>query len=236
MSALHQPLGLVINGARGRMGARLETLAREDADFRVVAAIDRDDALRAEALAPGQVDVIIDFSTDDGAARAAALASRLNCALLVGTTALSPVTRAALARLAGVAPVLIAANTSLGVAVLAHLASEAARLLGPSFSIDLIEHHHTQKLDAPSGTALRLAQAMKDRANVDLPPERIHAIRAGDIIGEHTLQFAGPGERITITHSATSRDLFVRGALRAAKWLRGKPAGSYTIEQTLGLA
>jgi len=235
MSAAHEPIRLLISGARGRMGERLEILARQDANFRVVAAIDRDDPPRDAPLDLAPPDVIIDFSSDEGAARAAALASRFQAALLVGTTALSPRTHQTLDALAAQVPVLLAANTSLGVAVLNHLAVQAAKALGPEYSIDLIEHHHALKTDAPSGTALRLAESLRAHAGVPLPPERIHAVRAGDIVGEHTVQFAGPGERITITHAATSRDLFVRGALRAAAWLKGKTPGRYAIEQTLGL-
>jgi len=123
--------------------------------------------------------------------------------------------------------------------VLAHLAAEAARLLGSEggagFDIDIVETHHTMKKDAPSGTALRIAAALRQRGRANLPDDRIHAIRSGDIIGEHEVRFAGPGERITLIHSATSRDLFARGALQAAAFLARQPAGWYTIEQALGI-
>jgi 4-hydroxy-tetrahydrodipicolinate reductase len=229
------PIRLLINGARGRMGARIEALARQDARFSVIAAVDRDDVDRALALEPGSIDAIIDFSSNEGAASAATLATRHGAALLVGTTGLSDASRDAVQAAARAVPAMIAPNTSLGVAVLGHLIAEAARLLGPEFNIDLIESHHAMKRDAPSGTALRLAQALKDRASIELGEHQIHCIRAGDIIGEHALQFAGPGERITISHSATSRDLFARGALRAAAWLAGQPPGLHTIEQSLEL-
>ena len=230
-----KPTRLLINGAQGRMGARIAALARDDARFTVVAAIDRDDSAAADAIAPRGVDVIIDFSTESGTIRAIELAKRHSAALVIGTTGLSEACVGQIERAASSVAVMLAANTSLGVGVLNYLVGEAARLLGPEFNIDLIESHHTMKRDAPSGTALRLVQALKDKANVNLPPERVHSIRAGDIIGEHTIQFSGPGERITISHAASNRDLFARGALRAAAWLFRKPPGRYTIEQSLGL-
>jgi 4-hydroxy-tetrahydrodipicolinate reductase len=154
---------------------------------------------------------------------------------MVGTTGLSPATIAALDAAALAIPVMVAANTSRGVAAVHHLLAETARLLGDTYHIDLIESHHAAKKDAPSGTALRMVKALQDGAGVDVPADRIHCIRAGDIIGEHTVQFAGPGERVQITHIATSRDVFVLGALEATAWLAGKPPGRYTIEQSLGL-
>lgn len=230
------PIAVVINGANGKMGARILSLAQPDPRFSVVAAIDRDDAARAAALTPGSVNVIIDFSTDDGARSAAQLAQRLHCALLVGTTGMNADTIEQINGAARSVPVMIAANTSLGVAALAHLAAEAARLLGPEYQITMTEVHHTMKRDAPSGTALRLKQALRDKAGVDLPMDRIHSVRTGEVIGDHTLEFAGQLDVIKISHSAISRDLFAAGALRAAAWLHDKSPGRYTIEQSFGLS
>lgn len=226
---------LLVHGARGRMGTRIAALARDDARFKLVAAHDIEDRAQADAIAPSAFDAIIDFSSSEGALHAAELAIKHRAALVVGTTGLSSNFLEFIEVAARSTPVMIAANTSLGVAVLNHLAAEAARLLGSDFDVDLIEAHHAMKRDAPSGTALRLRDALRHEADVELPDERIHSIRAGDIIGEHTIQFSGPGEKIKIFHSATNRDLFARGALRAAAWLRGKPPGRYTIEQSFGL-
>lgn len=230
------PIRLLIHGARGRMGSRISALAATDQRFAVVGAHDIDDRDAAQHHAQGSVDVIIDFSSDSGAHEALSLAQRLRCALLVGTTGLSKETLDALASASRTMPVMVAANTSRGVAVLNHLIAQAARLLGPDYHIDLVESHHAAKKDAPSGTAMRMLRSLRDHAQVDVPPERVHCIRAGDIVGEHTLQFAGPGERLQITHIATSRDVFVVGALNGAAWLAGKTPGNYTIEQSLGLA
>ena len=226
---------LLIHGARGRMGARISALAATDRRFSVVGAYDIDDRSRAESHQRGSVDAIIDFSSDSGAQHALALAQRLQCAVVIGTTGLSPATMAAVHAASRTVAVMVAANTSRGVAVANHLIAQAARLLGPAYHIDVVESHHAAKKDAPSGTALRMVKALKDGAGADVPPDRIHCIRAGDIIGEHMVQFAGPGERVQIAHIATSRDVFAIGALDAAAWLAGKPAGRYTIEQSLGL-
>ncbi len=220
------------------MGARIVALAEEDSRFDIVLTADRDDdtaALVAQSSDPAQrAQVIIDFSSNDGAIRAIELARAHHAALLVGTTALTDQTRAALKALASTHAVLVCANTSLGVAVMRHLAKEAARLLGPTWNVDIIETHHTKKLDAPSGTALAIADSVA-AGGVPVPPDHIHALRAGDVIGEHTLQFASMGEVIQITHRATTRDLFVLGALRAAAWLAKQGPGWYSVADSLGV-
>ncbi|MFO0872388.1 MAG: 4-hydroxy-tetrahydrodipicolinate reductase [Phycisphaerales bacterium] len=235
------PVRVAIHGARGRMGERLCALVRADRRFVLAAEIDRDlpppPALfagdGASLPTPRMLDAIIDFSSPDGAATAADLALCSGAALLVGTTGLDTAQRARLAHVATVCATMLAPNTSLGVAVLRHLVREASRLL-PGFEIDIVESHHIRKKDAPSGTALALAAASAEVGR-PVPPERIHALRGGDIVGEHTVQFAGPGETIQLSHSAVSRDLFALGALRAAAWLAGQRPGLYTIEDSLGL-
>jgi len=224
---------LAVHGALGRMGARIAALAREDGRFEVVAELDERAASAASVPPSARVDVMIDFSSDSGARAAAALALRHRAALLVGTTALHAQSLSALDDAAKSIAVLVAPNTSLGVAVLNHLAAEAARLMGAPCDIDIIELHHAMKKDAPSGTALRLAAGLKRGAGVELPPGRIHAMRGGDVIGEHSVHLAAPGERLILTHIATSRDLFALGALRAAAWLAGRPPDRYSIEDAL---
>ena len=223
---------LVIHGGKGRMGSRLCALAVDDSRFTLVAAVDVDSPPPGDL---SRVDVVIDFSSESGTSQAVKLARQWSAALLVGTTGLSAQTLVALDDASHSVPVLLAANTSLGVAVMTHLAAEAARLLGTEYDIDIVETHHAMKKDAPSGTALRIARALRDGAGVILPAERIHAMRSGDVIGEHEVIFSGLGERIKFSHSATNRDLFVLGALRAAAWLAGQQPGLYTINQALGL-
>jgi 4-hydroxy-tetrahydrodipicolinate reductase len=226
---------LAVHGALGRMGARIAALARDDHRFELAFELDERASNAASTPRFAPIDVVIDFSSDAGASAAATLAVRHHAALLVGTTALSAQTLSALDDAAKSIAVLVAPNTSLGVAVLNHLAGEAARLMGTPCDIDILELHHAQKKDAPSGTALRLAAGLKDRARVDLPPGRIHAIRGGDVIGEHQVHLACPGERLILTHIASSRDLFALGALRAAAWLAGRAPGRYAVEHALGI-
>lgn len=231
------------------MGARICALIGTTPGCILHAAIDRAGAPNIGAPAvPGHPDaprisadrsltggaVMIDFSSPEAteAVIDAALASKTP--LLVGTTGLSD---SALARLRSAAerlPVLVAANTSLGVAVLADAAARAARLLGPAYRCSIVEAHHHHKKDAPSGTAQRLAHAITSQGG-NLPADQILSIRGGDVVGEHTIRFAGEGEYLELTHRATSRDLFAQGAIKAAIWLSKAKPGWYTIEDVLGL-
>lgn len=242
---------IIVHGAAGRMGARLCEIASGDPRFALAGALERagSSALGSPAAAPksmestvritsscdARADVVIDFSSDAGAHAALEVALRSAAALLVGTTALAELTVSSLRDASERIPVLLAPNTSLGIPVLARAAADVARALGPAFEVSIVEAHHSKKKDAPSGTALRLARAITD-AGAAIAPEQILAIRGGDVVGEHTVRFAGPGEYIELTHRATSRDVFVHGALRAAQWLHGKPAGWYTIEDVVGLS
>ena len=227
---------LAVVGAAGHMGARTCSLARDDRRFQLIAEIDQASGSDASGVGQEPIDVIIDFSSDSGARAAAALGLSRGAALVVGTTGLSRQTLAALDVASRTVPVMVAANTSVGVAVLRELATRAALLLGEGYDANLIEVHHVRKRDKPSGTALSLAELLREKAGVKLPPDRIHAIRSGDVVGEHTVEFSAAGERLEICHIATSRDLFARGALRAAAWLAGRSPGHYTIEQALGMA
>lgn len=227
---------LVINGARGRMGTRIAALVAEDSRFAVVATIGRTGTIEgAEALERGAFDAIVDVSCDTGARAAAALGASHGSAVFVATTGLSADSVDAITEAAMRIPVMIAANTSVGIAVMKYLCRSAAELLGESYDVSLIEYHHTGKKDVPSGTALRLMALIEGASGAEKKIEKIVGIRAGDIIGEHSMRFAGPGEYLEITHRATSRDLFARGALRGCAWLVGQPPGVYEIEQALGL-
>lgn len=246
---------IIVHGATGRVGSRLCSLAARDSAFHLGAALARPgspgigspafageqgkNAPRIADATTAPADVVIDFSSDDGVRAALSVASQRSAALLVGTTGISDQTmrmlRDASARLA----VLVAPNTSLGIAAVADAAARFAASLGPEFRVSLVESHHIHKKDAPSGTALRLASAIRDAAPDparQLPDDQILSIRAGDIIGEHTIRFAGPGEYIELTHRATTRDVFALGALKAARWLHGRSPGWWTMEDVLGFA
>jgi 4-hydroxy-tetrahydrodipicolinate reductase len=194
--------------------------------------------------------VAVDFSAAEAVGAHARACAAAGVPLLVGTTALQPDCLADLDRAAASIPVLVAPNTSLGVGVLAELVRAAGRALPGSYDVEIHEAHHRMKRDAPSGTALKLGEivaaarsqnladvAVYDRHGVQAPrvPGSIgfSVLRAGDIVGEHTVVFAGTGERLEITHRATDRDVFARGALRAAQWLVGRPPGLYSMQDVL---
>jgi len=171
---------------------------------------------------------------------------------LIGTTGFNAAGLAAIEQAAARVPIVLASNTSLGVNVLVWLARQAARLLGPEYDIEIIEMHHHHKKDAPSGTAKSLAEAVLSERGWDYerhvrhgcegivgarPGEEVgmHAVRAGDIVGDHTVMLAGPGERLELTHRAHSREVFARGALQAAAWLQKQKPGLYSMKDVLGL-
>lgn len=208
------------------------------------------------AAALAAADVYIDFATPQATADVAIAAMARGCAAVVGTTGLGDRAHAALEVLSKRAPVLWAPNFSPGVNLLLDLAERAARALGDEFDLEIVEIHHRGKRDAPSGTALALGEALaRGRAAAgtdagalaqrlgragDTGPRAagelgIAAVRGGDVIGEHTAYFLGHHERIELTHRAATRDVFAAGALRAAAWLAGKPAGRYRMHDVLGL-
>lgn len=199
-----------------------------------------------------KADVLIDFSHFSATGARLAECVKLGVPILVGTTGLEPGTREALQAAGKKIPVCVASNVSIGANLVFRLAAEAAKVLGDAYDVEIVEAHHRLKKDSPSGTALTLAQRVAAALGRDLEKERrdgrrgdvgartrseigIHAVRGGDVIGDHTVHFMGLGERIEITHRASTRDTFARGAVRAACWLAGAKPGFYRIEQALGL-
>ena len=197
-------------------------------------------------------EVIIDFSAPVTTAANAALAAETGRALVVGTTGIGPEQMAALAAAARRVPVLYSPNMSLGVNVLFAMVEQVSRLLDDSYDIEILEAHHRGKVDAPSGTALGLGRAAAMGRGIDLgvSSQRVRdghigqrrkgdigfaTIRGGDMVGEHTVIFATDGERVEMTHKASSRAIFARGAMRAAWWLHGREAGLYSMQDVLGL-
>ncbi|MEQ1511551.1 MAG: 4-hydroxy-tetrahydrodipicolinate reductase [Lysobacteraceae bacterium] len=232
------PVRVLIHGASGRMGQTLLRLAAERDDLTIAAAVARtsaDSALLGQPFHPldriesaPDFDVAIDFSLPAGIDAILALCAARGAALVSGTTGLASQQRAILRSASSQIPVLWAANFSMGVAVLEDLVERAAAALH-AWDCDIVESHHTRKLDAPSGTALALGEAAK-RGGAD---PRYASLRAGDIVGEHLVQFAGQGERIELIHRATNRDIFARGALHAAVRLAGRAPGSYRLRDLL---
>lgn len=227
------------------MGRALRSLLRDDARFALAAAVNASDGWRA---AP-RLDVVIDFSSPNGFDAALAHCRTHGVALVSGTTGLDAAQRAALADAARTIPVLWSANFSLGVAVLTRVLRVAAKAL-PDWDVEIVEAHHARKVDAPSGTALALGRTAamargQDFDAVAVAPRGGQAgarvtgsigfasLRAGDIVGEHTAMLATAGERLELSHRATDRAIFARGALAAAAWLAGKPAGAYSLEDVI---
>lgn len=229
---------IVIHGASGRMGQALLRLAAERADLQVVAAVSRRVESRAidgipqfaanEVSGLPRFDVAIDFSLPEGFDGILSACVERHAALVSGTTGLNPEQRDAIATATATIPVLWSANFSLGVAVLADLVERAASALR-GWDCDIVESHHIHKKDAPSGTALALGGSA-ERGGAQ---PRYASLRAGDIVGEHLVQFTTLGERIELVHRATNRDIFARGALHAASRLSGRTPGSYQLRDLL---
>lgn len=217
-------------GARGRMGQTILDLARNDPKIDIVAQCDLGDAIDA---AFKDSDVAIDFSNASSIEEVCRAATQSGKALVVGTTGHSPEQRQLIEKAAKSLPIVFASNFSVGVNALFALTRKAAEILGSEFKPEIVETHHTKKKDAPSGTAKTLGEILKAQLNSDIP---IESIREGDVVGEHTVTFVGPAERLELTHSAGSREIFASGALRAAQWVVGKSPGLYSMQDVLGIA
>jgi 4-hydroxy-tetrahydrodipicolinate reductase len=200
----------------------------------------------------GAADVVIDFTSPGATLANMEAASSAGRAMVIGTTGLSKEEHARLVHFANRMPCVFASNMSMGVNLLLKVVGDVARALGDDYDVEIVEAHHRLKKDAPSGTALRLAEAVAAALGRDLDSDGVYCregligerkpreigiqtVRAGDIVGEHTVLFGGLGERIEITHKASSRDTFARGALKAALWLYGRPDGLYDMQDVLGL-
>ncbi len=265
-------LEIGIHGAAGRMGRGLVAACLEEQTLRVTVATEhpRHEALGMDigtlaGLGPlgvpivadlshviGECDVFIDFTTPTSTLSALGICQGAGRPMVIGTTGLSDSEKARIAQAARSIPIVLAPNMSVGITLCLTLAEIAARALGDTVDIEIIEAHHSRKTDAPSGTALRLGAVVAETLGRDLATHAVHGragrtgerdrksigfstIRAGDIVGEHTLLFAGAGERIEITHRAASREIFARGALGAARWVMGREPGLFDMRDVLGL-
>jgi 4-hydroxy-tetrahydrodipicolinate reductase len=205
-----------------------------------------------QVLDRAPVDVVVDFTSHEASVANAAVAASRGVALVIGSTGLTPEEKARIRGHAAQVPVVLSPNMSVGVNVMFALVEQAARVLGDAYDVEIVEMHHGRKKDAPSGTAERLAEVAAGALGRDPARDVVYArhgmigergsreigvmtLRGGDVVGEHTVFFAGQGERLEITHRATSRDQFARGALRAALWVKGRSAGLYDMHDVLGL-
>ncbi len=249
-------------GAGGRMGQAVIAAVAASPAMRLSGAIERAGSAAVGTKLGGGLticsnpgplahgsDVLIDFTTPQALAATLDAACDGHAALLIGTTGLSVSDHKAIDRASRSVAVLQAANTSLGVAVLARLVQQAAAALGDDWDIEIAELHHRAKVDAPSGTALALGHAAAAGRGVDLAQATrrddgqaraagsigFASLRGGSAAGDHAVLFLGQGERVELHHKAETRDIFARGAVRAAAWLAGRPAGRYTMDDVLGL-
>jgi 4-hydroxy-tetrahydrodipicolinate reductase len=225
------PVRVLFIGAAGRMGKTVLNLAQSDQEIEIVAQCDLGDSIEP---AMKDCDVAIDFSHADAIDEICRAALQHEKSLVIGTTGHSQQQRRMIEETAHSVPIVFASNFSVGVNVLFWLTRKAAELLGPDFNPEIVETHHKMKKDAPSGTAKTLADILKamQKSDREIP---IQSIREGDVVGEHTVIFSGPAERLELTHRAAGREIFALGALRAAKWIINKPPGFYSMQDVLGL-
>jgi len=223
------PVRVLLVGAAGRMGKTIADLAKTDPEMEIVAKCDLGDSIETSMT---RCDVAIDFSQADSIDEICRAALRHSRPLVIGTTGHSQEQRHIIEEAARSVAIVFASNFSIGVNVLFWLSSKAAELLGADFRSEIIETHHKTKKDAPSGTAKTLAEVLKRAQKLEIP---IESIREGDVVGEHTVIFNGPAERLELTHRAASREIFARGALRAAGWIVDRPPGLYSMQDVLGL-
>jgi len=257
---------VAVMGAAGRMGGAVIRVLAESDGLDLLAAIDRsgegDAGLHAGVGSLGVAftedvraidgsEVVIDFSLPEAAEALFVQCAESKTPVVTGTTNLSDEANAALERLAKRVPVVQAPNFSQGVTLLFDLAARAAKLAGPAFDAEIVEMHHRYKVDAPSGTAKRLAEVVAEAKELGSDPfvhgrsghtgartdseVGVMTLRGGDVVGEHTLFLAGAGERLELTHRATDRTIFARGAVRAARWVTGQAPGRYDMKAVMGL-
>jgi 4-hydroxy-tetrahydrodipicolinate reductase len=223
------PRALLV-GAYGRMGRAVAAAAAKEPGLTIKAELGRGDPITPRI---DGCDVVIDFSSANATEAVCHACAEHGKALVLGATGHTATQKASIAAGARRVPIVFAANFSVGVNALFALTRRAAELLGAEYDVDVIEMHHRTKKDAPSGTAKRLVEILTDVGEANRPVAT-QSVRAGDIVGDHMVIFAGPGERLEMIHRATSRETFAVGALRAARWIIDQPAGLYSMENVLG--
>jgi 4-hydroxy-tetrahydrodipicolinate reductase len=264
-------INVVVTGASGRMGTQVIRLVRSTEGMALAAAVERpgfpagQDAGVAAGLGPigvpvtddlaralGGASVVVDFSSHEASARNAEICAEKGVALVIGSTGFTSETKGRVAAFARRVPIVLSPNMSIAMNAMFELVRQAAKVLGPGYDPEIVEIHHKKKRDAPSGTAVKLAEVVAEALGRDFgrdvcyarqgilgerPPWQIgvQTVRGGDVVGEHTVFFIGEGERLELTHRAASREQFARGAIRAVPWIVGKPAGLYDMADVLGL-
>lgn len=247
---------IIMNGCNGKMGQVITRLAKEDEEAQIVAGFDINDSIKNEypvftdmSECDVDADVIIDFSHPSSLSGILDFAKKKNIPVVICTTGLSNEQKDEMKKASEEIAVFFSANMSLGINLITALAQKAAAILEDNFDIEIVEKHHNQKIDAPSGTALAIAEAIDetlknpsefvyDRHSVRRKRHKneigIHAVRGGTIVGDHDIIFAGNDEVIQISHHAASKEVFAVGAIKAGKYLKGKPSGMYSMKDLIG--
>jgi 4-hydroxy-tetrahydrodipicolinate reductase len=240
---------VIITGSKGRMGKTLMACLSQHPELQLAGQIDQGDSLSALI---GQGDVVLDFSSHTATAEIVGLCAKHRKAVVIGTTGHSSEDRSQIVGFSSQIPMVLSSNFSTGVNTLFWLTRKAAEILGPGFDLEVIEMHHRQKRDAPSGTARTLAEILaavrKQQLDNVVRHGRsgivgartaeeigVHSLRGGDMVGDHTVVFAGNGERVELAHKASSRETFANGALRAAQWVVSQKPSLYDMQDVLGL-
>tara|TARA_R110002096_G_scaffold147671_19_gene307760 strand:- start:24351 stop:25091 length:741 start_codon:yes stop_codon:yes gene_type:complete len=241
---------ILVTGSKGRMGQAIIEATNENPSAAIGATIDLGDSL-SDAIA--KCDTVIDFTTHTFTSEVVATCLAKRAALVIGTTGHTDAELAEIREASKEIPIVFAPNFSVGVNTLFWLTRKATEILGPDFDLEVVEMHHRHKIDAPSGTARRLAEILAEVRELSYDDDTrhgrfgdtgartdteigVHALRGGDVVGDHTVVYAGSGERVELTHKASSRQTFAKGAVRAAVWLKGKKPGLYDMQDVLGLA
>ena len=219
---------ICISGSKGKMGSRIIELAKNDPELEVGGAFDIGE--EAEPLL-AECDCLIEFTTPEATIEHLELCKKLKKAIVIGTTGLSADQKKIVEEASAKIPVVFSPNMSIGVNLLFKMVKDASKVLGQDYNVSVVEAHHVQKKDSPSGTAKEIARIVKDaHPDIEVP---IESVREGETVGEHTITFESDTDLIEITHSAKTRDIFAKGALTAAKFVAGKDKGLFTMQEVL---
>jgi len=221
---------ICVSGSEGKMGSRIIDLAGGDPELEVAAGFD----VNGDAeLGITACECLIDFTSPEATMEHLALCEKLKKPIVIGTTGLSEEEKSKIKEASNHIPVVLSVNMSVGVNLLFKLIVDASKVLGEEYEVSIVEAHHAEKKDAPSGTAKEIARIIKGvKGDIDMP---IDSVREGEIVGEHTVTFESDVDFLEITHSAKTRDIFAKGALKAAKFVAGKKSGLFTMKDVLGL-
>jgi 4-hydroxy-tetrahydrodipicolinate reductase len=221
---------ICVSGSKGKMGTRIADLSRDDAELELAGSFDMGEVAEGPI---GACDCLIEFTSPEATMEHLELCRKLGKPIIIGTTGLSADQQQVIVDASLNIPIVYSPNMSVGVNLLFKMIADAAKVLGPEYAIEIVEAHHVEKKDAPSGTAKEMARIIRDyKGDIEIP---IESVREDEIVGEHTITFDSPVDTIEITHSAKTRDIFAKGALQAAKFLVGKKSGLYTMKDVLGL-